>query len=55
MWLGGGKKSPSVKRCIKSWREVMPDYWIKEWNESNFDINSIPWVKEENIKFLHFA
>lgn len=42
----GGKKSPSVNRCIKSWREVMPDYDIKEWNESNFDINSIPWVKE---------
>ena len=46
VWLGGGKKSPSVKRCIKSWRKVMPDYEIKEWNESNFDINSIPWVKE---------
>lgn len=42
----GGKKSPSVKRCIKSWRKVMPDYEIKEWNESNFDTNSIPWVKE---------
>jgi len=24
----------------------MPDYEVKEWNESNFDINSIPWVKE---------
>lgn len=46
VWLGGGKKSPSVIRCIKSWRKVMPDYEIKEWNESNFDINSIPWVKE---------
>lgn len=46
VWLGRGKKSPSVKRCIKSWRKVMPDYEIKEWNESNFDINSIPWVKE---------
>lgn len=24
----------------------MPDYEIKEWNESNFDINSVIWVKK---------
>ena len=24
----------------------LPDYEIKEWNESNFDINSVIWVKE---------
>lgn len=24
----------------------MPDYEIREWNETNFDINSIPWTKE---------
>lgn len=24
----------------------MPDYEIKEWNESNFDLNSIPYVRE---------
>lgn len=23
--------------CIQSWREVLPDYEIKLWNESNFD------------------
>lgn len=46
VWLGGGKKSPSVKRCIRSWKKVMPDYEIKEWNETNFDVNSIAWVKE---------
>lgn len=46
VWLGGGKKSPSVKRCIESWRKAMPDYKIREWNETNFDLNSIPWTKE---------
>lgn len=46
VWLGGGKKSPSVKRCIRNWKKVMPDYEIKEWNETNFDVNSIAWVKE---------
>ena len=42
----GGKKTPSVKRCIESWHKVMPDYEIKEWNETNFDLNAIPWTKE---------
>jgi len=46
VWLGGAKYTPSVKRCIKSWQDVMPDYEIKCWNEENFDIDSVPWVKE---------
>lgn len=46
VWLGGAKYTPSVNRCIKSWQDVMPDYEIKCWNEENFDINSVPWVKE---------
>lgn len=40
-----GAKTPSVKRCIASCHKVMPDYEIKERNESNFDINSVMWVK----------
>lgn len=46
VWLGGGGKTPSVKRCINSWRKMMPDYEIKEWNENNFDVNSVTWVRE---------
>lgn len=39
VWLGHGEKSEKIKKCIESWKEQMPDYEIKEWNESNFDIN----------------
>lgn len=46
VWLGGGAKTPSVKRCIASWKKAMPDYQIKEWNESNFDLDSVVWTKE---------
>jgi mannosyltransferase OCH1-like enzyme len=46
VWLGGGKYSPSVERCINSWKCIMPDYEIKCWNEKTFDINSVDWVKE---------
>lgn len=46
VWLGGGKMSPDLERCVRSWREVMPDYEIKRWDESAFDTDSLPWVKE---------
>ena len=50
VWLGGNKKSPSVKRCIDSWKKVMPDYEIKEWNENNFDLDTVNWTKESILK-----
>lgn len=46
VWLGSAPLPAAVKDCIKSWEKYMPDYSIKCWNEENFDINSVPWVKE---------
>ena len=34
-WFGSSPKSPLNERCIESWRKVMPEYQIKEWNETN--------------------
>lgn len=33
-------------KCIESWHKYMPDYQYKLWNEDNFDVNSVPYVKE---------
>ena len=33
-------------KCIESWHRYMPDYEYKLWNEDNFDVNSVPYVKE---------
>ncbi len=33
-------------KCIESWHKYMPDYEYKLWNEDNFDLNSVPYVKE---------
>lgn len=41
-WFGKKEKSRSVNAMIKSWRKKMPDYEIKEWNETNCDIDSAP-------------
>lgn len=45
-WFGGNPLPDSAKKCIASWKKFLPDYEIKEWNESNFDVNMIPYVKE---------
>ncbi len=44
-WFGGNPLPESVKACIKSWEDKCPDYEIIEWNESNFDVNSHPFMK----------
>ncbi len=45
-WFGRNEKSRAVLRCIESWKRLCPDYEITEWNEDNFDIACIPFVKE---------
>lgn len=45
-WFGRGLKSKSVFECIESWKRILPDYEIIEWNESNFDISQNAYVQE---------
>ena len=44
-WFGGNKHTSEMQKCIKSWKKYCPDYEIIEWNESNFDVTSHPFVK----------
>lgn len=44
-WFGGNPIPTEMKKCIKSWEKMCPDYEIKRWDESNFDINEHPFVK----------
>lgn len=45
-WFGKNEKPQLFYRCLESWKRCCPDYEIVEWNEDNFDIDSIPYVKE---------
>lgn len=45
-WFGDAPKSPFIKKCMQTWKEKLPDYEWKEWNEKIFDVNSVPFVKE---------
>lgn len=45
-WFGGNPLPDSAKKCIDSWRKFLPDYEIKEWNESNYNVYKIPYIHE---------
>ena len=45
-WFGGNPLPESAIKCINSWKKFFPDYEIKEWNESNYDVTKIPYIKE---------
>jgi len=45
IWFGGGDKPPLVVETIESWKRLLPDYEILEWNEGNFDISLHPWME----------
>ena len=45
-WFGGNPLPKDALVCIASWKKFLPDYEIKEWNESNFDVNCCPYVRE---------
>ena len=52
-WFGRGKKPQQALDCIASWKKILPEYEIKEWNEDNFDLDRYPYAREayDNRKF----
>ena len=44
-WFGGKPLPRSAKTYIETWKRCFPEYEIKEWNESNFDVNVIPYTE----------
>lgn len=45
-WFGRKPLPTLALKCIASWKKYLPDYDIKEWNEDNFDVNSVSYTKE---------
>lgn len=44
-WFGGKTLPSDVMKCIETWKKYCPDYEIKRWDESNFDVNSHPFMR----------
>lgn len=45
-WFGDKPLSKIAKKCIRTWKKVFPDYEIIKWNESNFNVNECPFIKD---------
>lgn len=46
VWFGGRPYPKKIDFCIESWKRILPDYKFIRWDESNFDITSIPFTKQ---------
>lgn len=44
-WFGGKPLPKLAQKCKASWEKFFPDYEIKEWNETNYDVNAVPYTK----------
>lgn len=49
-WFGGNPLPDFAKKCIDSWKKFLPDYEIIEWNESNYDVNKLPYIAQAYSK-----
>ena len=45
-WFGGNPLPELAQKCIASWKKFCPDYEIKEWNESNYDVRKIQYTAQ---------
>ena len=45
-WFSVDPYPDLVKRCLRSWKQVMPDYTLRIWDSNSFDFDSVPFVKE---------
>lgn len=43
-WFGGKPLPRLSQKCIASWKRVCPDFEIKRWDETNFDVHQHPFV-----------
>lgn len=52
-WFGGKEMPELAQKCIASWKQYLPDYELRLWNEDTFDLNLYPYAREayDNRKF----
>lgn len=55
VWLGGKSLTPLAEECLASWKTQMPDWEIKRWDESNFDIAAAPMYVQQAYEARKFA
>ena len=54
-WFGGNPIPNDLISYMQTWKEMMPDWKIIEWNESNFDVSQSPLYVQEAYHARKFA
>lgn len=49
VWVGGDRKPPLLLARIERWREALPDYEVREWNDRSFDLLSVRYVHQAYV------
>ena len=45
-WFGDGQIPKENQAYIEEWKSVCPDYQIIKWDESNYDVNKVAFMRE---------
>lgn len=45
-WFGGSEMSSFIRQCMATWSKYLPDYELRCWDESSFDFDSVPFVRD---------
>lgn len=55
-WFGGNEPPSSFTKILESWKHFCPDYQIIRWDETNYYLNSNPYLRvafnERNFAFV---
>jgi mannosyltransferase OCH1-like enzyme len=56
-WFGNTKKNNQVLECIETWKSVLNDYQIIEWNETNYNVDKNSYTKDcfSKKKWAHLS
>ncbi len=55
IWLSDSDKPEDIMKCIASWKEVLPNYEVREWKMKDFPINDMPVYVKEAISVKKWA
>ena len=46
LWFGGKDLPDNYKKNIESWKRYCPDFEIVRWDESNYDMEKVPFMRQ---------
>lgn len=45
-WFGGAELPKKALKCIESWKKFCPDFEIRRWDESNYDVHKNKYMSQ---------